>query len=91
MENYLKLPVIGEQDDPLAWWRANALSFPSLVPLARHYLAIAATETFSERVFSVGGNIVTNKRTNLLAENVRQIIFCHDNLSALGYPRLTKH
>ncbi|EFN83309.1 Zinc finger BED domain-containing protein 1, partial [Harpegnathos saltator] len=71
--------------DPLMWWKANASQFPTLAPLARHYLNIAATETSSERVFSVGGNIVTNKRTNLLADNVRQIIFCHDNLSALDY------
>lgn len=74
MENYLKLPTIGEQDDPLEWWKTNAATFPFLIPLARHYLTIAATETSSERVFSVGGNIVTNKRTNLLAENVRDYI-----------------
>lgn len=81
----MKLPTIGEQEDALAWWRANALTFPFLAPLARHYLAIAATETSSERVFSVGGNVVTNKRTNLLAENVRQTVFCHDNLTDLDY------
>ncbi|XP_020298431.1 zinc finger BED domain-containing protein 4-like, partial [Pseudomyrmex gracilis] len=69
VENYLKSPTISEQEDPLTWWKVNALTFPFLVPLARRYLAIAATETSSERVFSVEGNVVTNKRTNLLAEN----------------------
>lgn len=64
VKNYLKLPAIGEQDDPLAWWKANSSQFPSLAPLARHYLAIAATETSSERVFSVGANVVTNKTTS---------------------------
>lgn len=80
MEAYLQMPTIGEDEDPLAWWTANKAAFPVLAPLARYYLALAATETSSERVFSVGGNVVTQKRTNLLSQHVRETVFCHDNM-----------
>ncbi|XP_071640285.1 zinc finger BED domain-containing protein 4-like [Temnothorax longispinosus] len=80
VEAYLQIPTIGADEDPLAWWRVNKAAFPLLVPLARHYLALAATETSSERVFSVGGNEVMQKRTNLLSQHVRETVFCHDNI-----------
>lgn len=77
--------TIDDKEDPLNWWKVNQNTFPALTPLARHFLASTATETDSERVFSVGGNIVTSKRTTLLSEHVRKIIFCHDNLEFLRF------
>lgn len=75
--------MIDEDDDPLDWWKSNKESFPHLLPLARHYLGIAATETESERMFSVGGNTCTDKRANLSPEHLSQILYIHDNYSTL--------
>jgi hypothetical protein len=80
---YLSSPVIDEDDDPLAWWKSNKESFPYLLPLARHYLGIAATETESERMFSVSGNTWTDKRANLSPEHLREIVYIHDNYDNL--------
>lgn len=79
MHAYLTMPTIGENNSPLDLWKANASSFPRLSILAKCSPALADTETSSERVFSIGGNTVTNKRTNLLSQRLREIIFCHDN------------
>ncbi|CAB5369823.1 unnamed protein product [Rhizophagus irregularis] len=54
--NYLALPKIHHDDCPLTWWRINKTRFPVLSKLAKKYLAIPATSTLSERLFSEAGN-----------------------------------
>ncbi len=61
--NYLAIPKIHLDDCPLLWWKANKTRFPVLSKLAKMYLAIPATSTPSERLFSEAGNIMTIKRT----------------------------
>ena len=46
------------KEDPLTWWQGNINRFPHLAILAHRYLAIPATSTPSERVFSVAGIVV---------------------------------
>ena len=41
--------------------------------MARNYLAIPATSVASERAFSSGENIITNKRSNLAPKTVRAL------------------
>ncbi|KAK3918537.1 E3 SUMO-protein ligase ZBED1 [Frankliniella fusca] len=69
-------------NDYLEWFtpRANQSVFPNLSLVARHYLAIAGTEASSERVASTGSNVCTPKRTNLLSEHLKELVFLHDNL-----------
>ncbi|KAL4008530.1 hypothetical protein ACER0C_002382 [Sarotherodon galilaeus] len=52
---------IPRDNDPLTWWKNNATRFPTLANLAKSYLAVPATSTPSEGLFSVAGNIVTKK------------------------------
>ena len=47
--------------------------------LVRTYLAVPATSTPSERVFSAAGNIVTKKTAALSPENVNALIFLNKN------------
>ncbi|KAE8740381.1 hypothetical protein FOCC_FOCC014119 [Frankliniella occidentalis] len=79
VESYLSLPTLEADEDPLVWWRSNQSVFPNLSLVAKQYLGIAATETASERVASVGSNTETSKRTNLSSSHLSQIVFCHDN------------
>ncbi|KAK3916831.1 E3 SUMO-protein ligase ZBED1 [Frankliniella fusca] len=83
VEAYLATPTIDEDKDPLEWWRENAEKFPMLLPVAKHYLGLAPTEVDSERVFSVGGNTCTKKRSNLLPDHLKEIIYIHDNYNTL--------
>ncbi len=41
--------------------------------MAQDYLAIPATSVASERTFSAGGNMITNKRSNLIPKTVRAV------------------
>lgn len=66
-------------DNPLAWWKANELKFPTMARLAKRYLCIPATSAPSERVFSTAGNIVTAKRNCLKPENVSTLTFIYQN------------
>jgi hypothetical protein len=80
---YLKLPILEEDKNPLLWWKEHEHLFPHLQQLAKKYLSIPATSAPSERLFSVGGNIVTDKRHSLSAQHVRALIFLHDNFDLL--------
>ena len=60
--------------DLLNWWRINAVKFPLLAALALRLLAIPASQTQSERVFSSTGQIVTQTRNRLSSENVELLV-----------------
>lgn len=64
---------------PLQWWRDNEVKFPNLAQLARSYLAVPATSTPSERLFSAAGNIVSKKRASLTPDHVDMLTFLHFN------------
>ena len=70
--SYLALLKIHSDDCSLMWWKTNNIRFPVLSKLARKYLAIPATSTPSERLFSEAGNIMTIKKTQL-APNMLKI------------------
>jgi hypothetical protein len=46
--------------------------------MARDHLAIPATSAVSESVFSIGGDIITRKRTRLGADNTRRLLCLQD-------------
>ena len=77
--NYLTLPKIHFNDCPLLWWKNNSARFPVLSNLAKKYLAIPATSTSSERLFSKAGNIMLIKRTQLASNMLENLVFCKKN------------
>ena len=62
---FLQERPIKRKEDPFAWWRGNASRFPHLAIVVCRYLAIPATSTPSERVFSVAGIVVDKCRCAL--------------------------
>ena len=62
---YYQLFEIPLSSNPLTWWDEKKDSFPILSRLAQKYLAVSATSTASERLFSDAGNLLTNKRTRM--------------------------
>jgi len=59
--------------DPLEWWKTNEVYLPRLSQMARDYLAIPATSVPSEQSFSMGKNLITDKRNRLAGKTIR---FC---------------
>ena len=60
---------------PLKWWKENEMRFPTLSKLATKYLGVSATSVPAKGVFSAAGNIVNQKRSCLLPENVNMLVF----------------
>jgi len=66
-------------DDPLLWWKKNAIAFPYLSQLARTILSFPATSASTERHFSESGTLITKKKAQLNPINAQKIMFIHDN------------
>ncbi|CAF3381668.1 unnamed protein product [Rotaria socialis] len=81
IQNYLQLDI--HCDDVLQFWQSSGDAYPHLKSLAQIILAIPATSTPSEQVFSTTGLILNAKRTMLLPENVGKIQMIHDNYNLL--------
>ena len=71
VETYFKQEQSPRHSSPLDWWKVNGNRFPLLEGLARKYLAITATSTPAECVFSVAGLIVYH----LSPEHVDMLVF----------------
>jgi len=71
IQTFFQMPLADRNEDIILWWKRNASCLPVLSGLARIYLAIPATSTPSERVFSTAGNLISEKRTSLSCDSVQ--------------------
>lgn len=85
IEEFLRKPKLSLAEDAILWWKRNQSNFPLLAQIAKKYLCITATSVPSERVFSVGGNILTKGRYNLSDEHVEQLIFLTKNKNLIQW------
>ena len=77
LEKYQDMFSAEKNDDYLQWWKANAKHLPLLAAMARDYYALQITSSASERVFSLGGRIVTNLRSGLSPlRTSKQVFIC---------------
>ena len=65
--------------NPLQWWAQSEDRFPRLAKLGKRYLAVPATSTPSERIFSLAGNAITQQRVSLHPAHVDALVFLHAN------------
>lgn len=77
---YLSEPVILQDADPLAYWRANQDRFSALTTAARAYLSAPCTSVDSECLFSTASNILDAERSRLSAGRVQMLLFVRKNL-----------
>lgn len=80
VDKYLQELLIPRTSDPIKWWYENKNVYPILFEIMKRRLCIQATSVPSERVFSKGGQIITEKRSRLTSKRVEQIIFLNCNL-----------
>lgn len=76
---YKQEQSISIDKNPLEWWKSNVCKYPLISLIARRYMSVQATSVASERVFSVAGDILTAKRSQLAAENVNKLVFLKQN------------
>jgi len=62
VEEYIKEDKIPFEQCPFNWWLNKKNKYPVLAKMARIFLAIPATSTSSERLFSDAGNLLTSKK-----------------------------
>ena len=78
LRRYQRLPMLGKDENPLAWWRnqaAGVQGLPGLAALARSVLCIPATSAPAERLFSEAGLTITAVRATMKAENAECLTF----------------
>ena len=82
LKNYLASKL---ENSCLAWWEKYEASSKckiklALCKLAKQFLTPPPTSTNCERLFSVAGQIMDEKRANLLPENLEKILFLRENI-----------
>lgn len=77
---YLKLPPCPVDQGILAFWKEKQYSLPKTTKLARKVLAIPATSTSSERVFSQSGAMLTERRARLGPNVLEKLVFLKYNM-----------
>jgi hypothetical protein len=73
-KRWMKEPVMPRNTDVLKYWAAKQCQYPTIARIAKDHLAIPATSTESERLFSVAGDIITKKRNRLAPSTVRYLL-----------------
>lgn len=63
----------------LDFWKERQHDMPVLSKLAKKVLCTSATSTPSERVFSIAGLLINNKKSSICPSTVNKVIFVHDN------------
>ena len=84
LNQYMGEKPLQRDSAPLDWWKDNAHRYPRLASVAQGVLAIPATSTPSERIFSTAGLTVTKLRSCIKPENVDSLIFLNHNLKFLS-------
>jgi len=65
--------------NPLQWWKVNENCYPRIAELARRFLSIPATSAPAERIFSLSGQIISDRRCHLDSDIVDKLIFLKVN------------
>ena len=71
----------GRDADALEWWKQNENELPLLAGVVRSYLAV--TSASSERMFLLGGRLVTDFRHNSNPENTSMLVFVSQNYTRI--------
>ncbi|CAH1107682.1 unnamed protein product [Psylliodes chrysocephalus] len=79
VQRYLEDDPLDRHEDPLLWWRQHAYNYPNLSKVFIEKFGTIATSVPCERVFSKTGQIITERRSRLNSQKVRQLIFLNVN------------
>ena len=77
LQNYLDCEV--STSDPLQFWRENQSRFPRLYQIARQTFCAPGSTAAVERIFSIAGYILSQRRTRLTDNNFQNQLFANVN------------
>ena len=81
IKEYFLLIENNKYNDALLFWRLHhkSPSFVNLAKLAQKYLGVPATSAAVERMFSISGHILNNKRRTTGVQLYEDLVFCKLN------------
>ena len=82
LDQYLSHPLLDIEESAIDWWKIEALRYLTVAKLAWKCLCLCATSVAAKRVFSCGGNIVTDRRTCLKPEKFGSKVFLFLNMKS---------
>jgi len=71
-EKYMTMPLT--EQTALQFWKTEKKKLPRMVTIAKQLLAIPATSTGCERVFSLCGNTLSERRARMQSETLEKQI-----------------
>ena len=80
LDFYTHSPNIDTDSCSLTWWKEEQKRLPLLAKVAKKYLCVCTTSVASERIFSTGGNVVSDNRTCTKPDMVNYLVFLSRNL-----------
>lgn len=66
------------------WWRLNRKKYPKIHNLAMQFMIIRSTSVASEAKFSIAGNMIGTRRSQLDEDSVEAIMFINSTQTALN-------
>jgi hypothetical protein len=84
---YISENSLDIKSDPFKYWNRQKESnnYPLLWNLVRKYLSAPCGSIESERLFSQAKNITTDLRNKMSSENLKKLLFLHENLSLINF------
>ena len=83
IEMYRQLPPCSQDECVLSWWKNHADVLPRLTVFAKEILAIPASTSSSERLFSIAGLFDTEKRGTMKLETLEVLTLLKTNEKVL--------
>ena len=83
LDLYRSLPICTEKDGVLCWWKDHSEVMPRLATFAKHILAVPASTSSSEQLFSIAGLFDTVKRGNMGVDTLETLAMLKANQKLL--------
>ena len=80
VRRYVDEDMLDYDSDPLVWWSMRKNQYPTMVKLIRKLWCLPATSVRSEELFSLAGNVLSQRRNRLLPDNLDYLIFLCNNM-----------
>ena len=84
IRRYNEEDLLDYDSDPLEWWGKHQHHYPTMAKLVRKLWCAPATSVRSEELFSLAGNVLSQRRNRLLPENVDRLVFLCNNINEIN-------
>ena len=94
LDRYIDIPNDANISGSLEWWKENKVVYPQLAKMSRDVLAVPASSSSIERIFSISGRIATWQRNRLHPKTISNIMLYkggmlwqkrHTNVASVEY------